>query len=155
MNTNDFDSDNIIKFKALADRFESCTCADKSDFEADILNDNGLLDFFSQILSESLSEPYEALSEEDLFEEIVDNFFVIINELGIDKFSFFRFSRYDYHRELIIDGKAYDLDCAFSHDDIKATEALYAIDCLIADLGDDIENTLKNIEKKINLRNKV
>ena len=124
------------------------------DFETDIPLNNELMDFFSQLLSEGLSESYEPLSEEELSEEIVDNFFIIIKELGIDEFSFFRFSRYDYPREIIIDGKEYDLDGAFCHDDAEATEALCAIDCLLADSGDDIETTLKTIEKKVNFRNK-
>ena len=124
------------------------------DFETDIFEDNELMDFFSQILSESLSEPYDPLSEEDLTDKIANNFFILIKALGIDEFSFFRFSEYDYPREIIIDGKEYDLDGAFTHDDAEATEALCAIDCLLADSGNDIETTLKNIEKRINLRNK-
>ena len=124
------------------------------DFETDIPLNNELIDFFSQLLSEGLSESYGPLSEEELSEEIVDNFFIVIKELGIDEFSFFRFSRYDYPREIIIDGKEYNLDGAFCHDDAEATEALCAIDCLLADFGADIETTLKNIEKKVNFRNK-
>ena len=55
----------------------------------------------------------------------------------------------------IIDGKEYDLDGEFCHDDIEATAALCAIDCLIADLENyDEETILKNIEKRINTRNK-
>ena len=125
------------------------------DFETDILEDSELMDFFGQVLSEGLSESYEPLSKKDLSEEIVDNFFIVIKELRIYEFIFFRFSRYNYPREIIIDGKEYDLDSAFSHNDAEATEALCAIDCLLADSGDDIETTLKNIEKRINLRNKM
>ena len=125
------------------------------DFETDILEDKELMDFFGQILSEGLSEPYEPLSEKNLYERIVDNFFIVIKKLSIDKFNFFRFLRYDYPRKIIIDGNEYDLDSAFSHNDTEATEALCAIDCLLADSGYDIETTLKNIEKRINLRNKV
>ena len=111
---------------------------------------------FSQILSEKLSEPYEPATEEEIYEEIVDNYLILIKELCVDKFNFFRFANYDYCREIIIDGKEYDLDGEFCHDDLKATEALCAIDCLIADLeNEDEEAILKNIEKRINIRNKV
>ena len=154
MNTKDFDSGNLINFKDLADRIKSISDSVEADSETDLFQDKALLDFFNQLLSESLSEPDEPLSEEELSDEIVDNFSTLIKALGIDKFSFFRFLRYDYPREIIIDGKEYDLDSAFTHDDAEATEALCAIDCLLADSGDDIETTLKNTERKINFRNK-
>ena len=110
---------------------------------------------FGQILSEKLSEPYETATEEELYEEIVDNFFILIQELGIDEFNFFRFKSYDYCREIIVDGKEFDLDGEFCHDDLEATEALCVIDCLIADLENyDEETIIKNIEKRINIRNK-
>lgn len=59
--------------------------------------------------------------------------FILIQELGVDKFNFFRFANYDYCRKIIVDGKECDSDDEFCHDDIEATEALCAIDFLIAD----------------------
>ncbi len=158
MKDNDFNMDNLIKFKELADKIKNISDSesDEDDFDIDEFKESGFAELFGQILSEKLSEPYEPATEEDLYEEIVDNFFILIQELGIDEFNFFRFKSYDYCREIIVDGKEYDLDGKFCHDDIEATEALCAIDCLIADLENyDEEIILKNIEKRINIRNKV
>ncbi len=94
-----------------------------------------------------------SLSDYFLYEEIVDNYFIILKELGIESFSNFRFTSYDYCREIIVDGNEYDLDCEFCHNDADATESLCAIDCLIADIGDKEEEILKNTEKMINQRN--
>ena len=157
MKEKDFDIDILIKFKDLADKIKSISDfeSDEDDFDIEDFKESGYADMFGQILSENLSEPYEPATEEEIYEEIVDNFFVLINELGIGNFSFFRFVSYDYCREITIDGKAYDLDGEFCHDDEEATEALCAIDCLIADLeNSDEETILKNIEKRINIRNK-
>ncbi len=158
MRDKEFDMDNLIKFKDLADKIKSISDSefDEDDFDIEEFKKSGFAELFGQILSEELSEPYEPATEEELYEDIVDNFFILINELGIDNFNFFSFANYDYCREIIIDGKGYDFDAAFCHDDLEATEALCAIDCLIADLGIyDAETILKNIEKRINIRNKV
>lgn len=158
MKEKDFDMDNLVKFKDLADKIKNISDSelDEDDFDIDSFKESGFAELFGQILSEQLSEPYEPATEEDLYEEIVDNFFIVIQELGIDKFNLFRFVNYDYCREIIVDGKEYDLDGEFCHDDMEATEALCAIDCLIADLEIYNEETiLKNIEKRINIRNKV
>ncbi|MBP3330418.1 MAG: hypothetical protein J6L89_06250 [Clostridia bacterium] len=90
----------------------------------------------------------------ELYEEIVDNYFVLIKELGVDSFKTFSFISYDYCREITIDGIEYDFDSEFCHDDAEATEALCAIDCLISDSEEDEEKLLRKIEEKINLRNK-
>lgn len=156
MKEKDFDSENIIKFKALADKIKSISeneSDDEDDFDLDEFKESGFADLFAQLLSESLSEPYEPASDEEIYDEIVDNYFVLIDELGIDEFNFFRFASYDYCREVIIDGKVYDLDGEFCHDDLDATGALCAIDCLIGDL-DDEEAILKNIERMINIQNR-
>ena len=157
MKEKDFDSENIIKFKALADKIKSISeneFDDEDDFDLDEFRESGFADLFGQLLSESLSEPCEPASEEEIYDEIVDNYFVLIDELGIDEFSFFRFASYDYCREIIIDGKLYDLDGEFCHDDLDATGALCAIDCLIGDLDDEEEAILKNIERMINIQNR-
>ena len=158
MKEKDFYKDNLIKFKELADKIKSISesnfADNEDDFELGEFKESGFADLFSQLLSESLAEPYEAVTEEDMYEEIVDNFFLLIEELGIEEFNFFRFASYDYCREIIIDGKLYDLDGQFCHDDLDATGALCAIDCLIGDLDDEEEVILKNIEKMINIRNR-
>ena len=48
--------------------------------------------------------------------------------------------------KIIVDGNEYDLDCEFCHNDADATESLCAIDCLIADIDEDEEEIMKNIE---------
>lgn len=157
MKDNDFNMDNLIKFKDLADKIKNISGSefDEDDFDIDSFKESGFAELFGQIISEQLSEPYEPATEEDLYEEIVDNFFILIQELSIDEFKFFRFKSYDCCREIIVDGKEYDLDGEFCHDDLEATESLCAIDCLIADLeNDDEETVIKNIEKRINMRNK-
>ena len=123
------------------------------DFDMDSFKESGIADLLSQFLTQELSEACEPASEEDLYEEIVDNFFILIQELGIDKFNSFCFANCDYWREIIIDGKEYDLDEEFCHDDIQATEALCAIEALISDLeNDNIETVMENTEKMINMR---
>lgn len=157
MKEKDFDNENLVSFRELAEKIKSFADSelDEDEIIEDVLTDGGFAQLFGQILSEKLAEPYEPVSEEQLLEEIADNYFVLIKELGIEKFSFFRFANYDYCREVIIDGKKYDLDGEFCHDDLDATGALCAIDCLIADLEHyDDETILKSIEKIINMRNK-
>ncbi len=150
-------NDNLIKFKDLADKIKSISegTACEEDFDIDEFKESGFTEMFMEILSEKLSEPSGLLTEEEVYEEIADNFFILIDLLGIKEFSFFRFANYDYCREIIIDGKEYDLDGEFCHDDEKATEALCAIDCLIADLDEtDDEAILKKVESLINVRNR-
>ncbi len=149
--------DNLIKFKDLADKIKSITedTADGEDFDIDSFKESGITEMFMEMLSEKLAEPSGLLTEEEVYEEIADNFFILIDLLGINDFSFFRFKNYNYCREIIIDGKEYDLDGEFCHDDEEATEALCAVDCLIADLDeDDEEAVLKKTESLINVRNR-
>ena len=159
MSENDF-GEIRIDFKALADTIRNIKSegADEDEIEAEIMDTiikGGFAEKFGQLLSEELSNPGEPSSRDDLYEELIDNFFLLISELGIDSFKFFRFKDYDYTREIIIDGKEYDLDGEFSHDDEDAAGALCAIDCLIADLENDgEEDVLREIEKMINIKNK-
>ena len=148
----DKDFGNEIKFKELADKIK--TISESGVFDLfDENADDEVFERFGEILSEELSKPYEPVTAEEIYEELVDNFFILIKELGIEKFNFFRFSNYDYPREVIIDGKEYDLDGEFCHDDEDATGALCAIDCLMGDLGYDEETILKKAERLINIRN--
>lgn len=156
MKEKEFDMDNLMKFKDLADKIKSISNdeLDEDEFDIEEFQKSGFAELFGIILSEKLSEPYEPTIEEGLYEEIVDNFFILIKELGVCKFNFFRFASYDYCREIIIDGNKYDLDGEFCHDDLEATGALCAIDCLIADLeNEDEETILKKVESMINVRN--
>lgn len=115
-------------------------------------NSDNIFDFFDNIFSDEVSKIDDSLSENDIYKEISDNYLILLKELGIESFNFFRFAGYDYCREIVVDGKEYDLDIAFSHDDADATEALCAIDSLIADLDDNEEVILKTVEEIINKR---
>ena len=107
------------------------------------------------LLSEKLSEPSGLLTEEEIYEEIADNYLTLVKLLGISDFSSFCFKSYDSSREITVDGKEYDLSGEFCHDDEDATAALCAIDCLIADLErEDTEGLLKEIESLVNIRNR-
>ena len=152
----EFNSDNIIKFKSLADKMGDITDieTDEEELDLDKLLDSGIVDLFKEILSEELCEPFEPVSVDLLYEEIVDNYFILMQELDIDSFNFFRFASYDYCREIIIDKQSFDLDAEFCHDDSEATEALCAIDCLIADADESVELILKKVESIINKRNR-
>lgn len=158
MKNKEFDFDNIIKFKSLADKIKDTidTETDEEELDLDKLLDSGMVELFKEILSEELYESFDdAENEESIYEEIVDNYFILIQELGINDFNFFRFARYDYCREIIIDRQNLDLDAEFCHDDLAATEALCAIDCLIADIdAEDEELILKKVETMINKRNR-
>lgn len=151
MKNNRFDSEHKYKFKELADKLSNIS---NFKFDENMTDDSDFFNIFSKLVSEELSKDYEPVTEEELYEEIVDNFFIVIKELGIKEFNFFRFSSYDDCREIIIDGKEYDLDCEFYNDDEDASGALCAIDCLIADLENEDESAvLKKTERIINIRN--
>ena len=156
MKENEFNLDNIIKFKSLADKIQNISDNElyENEFDLEEFIDSGVVDLFKEMLSKELSEPFEAESEDSLYEEIVDNYFILMQELGVYDFNFFRFVSYDYSREIIIDKKSVDLDAEFCHDDLIATEALCAIDCLIADIDDCVEMILKKVETSINKRNR-
>lgn len=148
--------DNLIKFKDLADKIKSITDgnADEEDFDLDEFRKSGMTQMFMETLAKKLTEPSGLLTEDEIYEEITDSFFILIGLLGIKAFSLFRFADYSYSREIIIDGKSYDLDGEFCHDDEEATEALCAIDCLMADLDEKTETVLKKAERMINVRNR-
>ena len=156
MKDNEFEFDNIIKFKSLADRIQDTTDieTDENELALDKLLDSGVVELFKEMLSEELYEPFDSVSVDSLYEEIVDNYFILINELGITDFNFFRFARYDYCREIIIDKQCFDLDAEFCHDDLVASEAMCAIECLIADVSNEsVEDILRKVESMLNKRN--
>lgn len=158
MKDHDFKPDKPVPFKVLAGMIKGFTdgTVDEDDFDLDEFIRSGVVDRFEKVLSEELSKPFEAVSEDEIYEEIVENYCLLIKELGIDRFSFFRFAAYDDCRNILVDGKAYDLDGEFCHDDEEATGALCAIDCLMADLDEEESKTeaiLKEIELRINVSN--
>ena len=156
MKDNEFNFDNVLEFKSLVDKIQDISDSetDEEELDLDKLLDSGIVDLFKEILSEELCEPFEPVSVDSLYEEIVDNYFILMQELDIDSFNFFRFASYDYCREIIIDKQNFDLDAEFCHDDSVATEALCAIECLIADISNkSVEDILKKVESMINKRN--
>ncbi len=148
--------DNPIKFKDLADRIKAITEGEASEEELDLdyFRESGITKAFMEILSEKLSEPSGLLTEDEIYEELTDSYFSLIRLLGINDFSFFRFKSYESGREIILDGREYDLDGEFCHDDEDATGALCAIDCLMADLDEEPGAVLKKTEGMINIRNR-
>ena len=101
-------------------------------------------------LEKTFSETnFPTVDEEDLFWLIVDNYIKLIKKLKIKNFTSFSFENYDDCRVVIIDGKKYDFDALFSHNDSSAAECLCEIDALIADIGQDSATILQEIEKRM------
>lgn len=107
-------------------------------------------DIFKNLAQELDNLVFEPVEEDEIYTELADNFLTLIHELKIENFSKFSFESYDDSRVIIIDGKKYDLDEEFSHDDEISTECLCAIDALCADLESDEAYILQKIEKLIN-----
>ena len=149
-------NDDFISFKALKDKLGELMDSDNPDCSE--LSPEELSEVITTFLPDMLGD-MEPPTEEELYDEIVEMFCFLINQLEIEEFSFFRFSNLDYCRVIIVDGKEYDLDGAFSHDDDAATEALCAIDSLIADIactyGESEEAILKKVQAMINIKNGV
>ena len=99
------------------------------------------------IISETDFTPVD---ENDVYSLITDNYFKLIKKLKIGNFSTFSFNDYNDCRVVIIDGKKYDFDSLFSHNDSSASEYLYEIDALMADINKDETAVLKEIEKRLN-----
>ncbi len=141
----------VIDFKDLAGKIAEKDLEGLSEDEAVKFYDSVLqnLDFSGIQSGETEAE--------ELYDEIVDNYFILLNELKTDSFSQFYFADYEECRLICVDGKEYDLDSAFTHDDENAAGALCAIDCLLADLSccldcEGLDLYLKEIEKRINKR---
>lgn len=99
------------------------------------------------IISETDFTPVD---ENEVYSLITDNYFKLIKKLKIGNFSTFSFNDYNDCRVVIIDGKKYDFDSLFSHNDSSASEYLYEIDALMADINKDETAVLKEIEKRLN-----
>lgn len=106
-----------------------------------------LADSLENLLSETSFPPVD---ENEVYSQITDNYFKLIKKRKIKEFSTFSFNDYNDCRVVIIDGKKYDFDVIFLHNDSSASEYLCEIDALIADLGQGEEKVLKEIENRIN-----
>ena len=151
MKDKDFDIGNRINFKDLADKIGEVDLS-----ACDELDEDAMAEFLCSILPDVVSN-IEPCTKEDIYDEILENFYFLIKAIGVEEFSFFRFSNPDYCREIIIDGKEYDLDGMFTHDDEDETGALCAIDSLIGDIvceyDESEEEILKKIQAMINIKN--
>lgn len=93
----------------------------------------------------------QSAPEDDIINEIAENYRYIAKALK-KNYSCVKLSSEDLSI-LTIDGKAYDLDAEFSHDDLEITECRMAIESLTADLsseGADISDILKKTESILN-----
>ena len=92
-------------------------------------------------------------SNDEIWGKLVSYYFILLHLLKIDNFNSFSFPDYEDCRTVVVDGIEYDFDSEFCHDDSEATNALCAIDSLMADLEEDnLEEILKILEKKINVQ---
>lgn len=83
-------------------------------------------------------------------DKIAENYLILIKHLGIKHFEKVKFPDHEDPRIILIDDKKYNFDTEFSHNDSAETEALCAIDCLLADLGEDFKAILLTVEKALN-----
>ena len=86
-------------------------------------------------------------SEDDVINEIAENYRCIAKTLK-KNYSCVKLDSEDLS-VIMIDGKVYDLDTEFSHNDLKITECRMAIESLTADLsseGTDMNEIFSKIE---------
>lgn len=93
---------------------------------------------------------FEETDNKELLNEITENYLILIKKLGIEHFEKVKFPDYEDPQIILIDDKEYIFDVEFSHNDRAATEALCAIDCLMADLSEDSKTILLTVEKALN-----
>ena len=127
----------------------------------DIINSKGFETFFSILNSKEFSALFDdkldeiSKSKNEIWEELVSYYFILLRLLGIDNFNSFSFPNYEDCHTVVVDGTEYDFDSDFCHDDSEATNALCAIDCLMADLEkDNLAEILKELEEKISVQGK-
>lgn len=124
----------------------------KDDTSKDIFDILGSKMFgnLKENLENMFSEPdFTPVNEEELYSLLVKDYLKLIKKLKIGKFSTFSFSDYNDCRVVVIDGRKYDFDAVFSHNDSFVSECLSEIDALIADIGQGEEKVLREIEKRI------
>ena len=111
---------------------------------------------FTELFEKTLEKEMTNLkNESEIYNKIVNYYLLLLKFLNVKSFSSFHFIDYDDCRRVDVDGYKYDFDSRFRHNDRAATEALCAIDCLMADLEDEnLENILKQVEEIINKQNK-
>ena len=114
----------------------------------DIFNSENFDKMLEKALEKEMSKPQ---SKNQIYEELADNYIFLLNMLNIKNFNLFGFPDYEDCRRITIDSNEYDFNNEFNHNHKKVKEALYTIECLIADLEEDsLEKILKKIEKTIN-----
>ena len=106
-----------------------------------------LKDNLENIISETDFTPVNA---EELYSLLIEDYLKLIKKLKIGKFLTFSFADYEDSRVVVIDGRKYDFDAVFSHNNSAVSECLCEIDALISDLGQGAEKVLREIEKRIN-----
>ncbi len=111
---------------------------------------------FEEMLMEALEkEMAKPKSKNEMYNEIADYYFMLLNMLNINSFHSFHFPDYEDCRIVVVDEKEYDFDNEFCHNDLEATEALCAIECLIADMeATGIKTILKEVEIRVNYLNR-
>ncbi len=113
----------------------------------------GLFDFlkskrFEELLDIELEGALAVTENEDeIYCEITENYVTLLNILGVNRFSEFSFPDYEDCRRITVDGVEYDFDGAFIHDDMTLTELVSANDCMMADLGGDMQTILRTVER--------
>ena len=76
MKEKDFDIEKLIKLKELADKIKNIPDSDL-DYELEdefdeAFEESGFAELFGQLLSKSLSEPAKPVTEEEIYEELLD-----------------------------------------------------------------------------------
>lgn len=113
--------------------------------------------FFSEDFGEKLEKELDhVLAEQDsapdtIVQEIAEHYRVIISALS-PKYQTVLINR-DDSRQIYIDEKFYDLDCAISHNQVQLSEHLAAIDALFSDLsasGSNKADCIAQIEDVLN-----
>lgn len=103
----------------------------------------------SEALTQALKNADFGSSDDNIIDELFTHYQILVKSAaGKKKFSKVAISR-DDPRIVTVDNQTYDFDEIFCHDDQKETNSLCAIDCLLADFGDD-ETALSEIEKMFN-----
>ena len=103
----------------------------------------------SEALTQALKNADFSNSDDEIIDELFSHYQILVKSAtGKKKHKEVTISR-DNPRVVTVDNQAYDFDEIFCHDDRKETNSLCAIDCLLADFGDD-EAALSEIEKMFN-----
>ena len=104
---------------------------------------------FEQLFEKELETYTDPKEKDEIYDEIASNYLTILDLLKLKSFHTFRFPDHEDCRKISVDGREYDLDDAFRHNNRRATEALCAIDCLIADVEGSFESKLREIGKRV------